>query len=52
MTDKGTVADKQLYQNYLDSLSGKWKLEKFDSGKYFATREIQFMNVFGNFILI
>ena len=40
VTDKGTVADKQLYQNYLDSLSGKWKLEKFDSGKYFATREI------------
>ncbi|MCO4562810.1 Oligopeptide transport system permease protein OppB [Streptococcus infantarius subsp. infantarius] len=56
VTDKGTVADKQLYQNYLDSLSGKWKLEKFDSGKYFATREIpiyeRFWKFYSNLIVI
>lgn len=40
VTDKGSQADRKIYQSSLKQLGGGWKLERFASGQYYATREI------------
>ena len=40
VTNEGSASDKKAYQAYLKSAGGNWKLQKFESGQYYATREI------------
>lgn len=40
VTDKGTSEDKKIYQEYLKTAGSNWELGQFESGQYYATRDI------------
>lgn len=56
VSDEGTSEDKAIYKKYLNSIGGGWTLHRFESGAYYATRDIplheRLWNFYSNLIVI